>query len=96
MILDYENSIRRGITRAIHHCTEENDKYIMFIMKQKKIHILYILILTQIKWALSEPPPYDGFQYVDDISVFISGFIIIYHTNNYFGYKLVVDVSIVT
>ena len=45
MVLYYENGIRAGITWAICHCTEGNNKYIyMFMMKQTKVHVLSILI----------------------------------------------------
>ena len=55
--------------------------------------IQYLDLNNQHWRALSQPIPYDGFEYVEDISMFTHAFIITYNKNSNFDYILVVDVD---
>ena len=64
MILDYENCIIRGITRAIQHYATANDKYAYnYNESNKSSHIIYLDFNNQNGWALSEPMPCGGIKY---------------------------------
>ena len=45
MVLDYGNGIRRGITRAIYHYDEADNKYLHECDETEKMHTINILIL---------------------------------------------------
>ena len=85
MILDCKNGIRKGITRAISCYAETNNKYCMTMMKQKKVHTLNVLILTINTDRLSQPTPYEGLDYIENIPIFTHNFIN-YSKNSGFGY----------
>ena len=88
MLLDYENGIKGEIARAICHYVEANNKYMHDHDETKgKIYIQYL------DFNLSQLLSYGGFEYVRDISVFTSDFIINYDKSSDFGYALIVHVD---
>ena len=77
-----ENSWNRTwITNRCHHDTFLRK---CFYCKNSKSY--------QYRWALSQPLPYDEFEFVEDISVFTHDVIINYDKFSDLGYRLVVGV----
>ena len=66
----------------------------MIMMKQKKISWCQNLDFNnQYGWTLSQPVPYGGFNYDEDISMFTHDFIINCNKNSDLGCTFIVDVD---
>ena len=69
MILDYENGIKGGITRAILHYIEAINKCMHCYYKSKESsYISHLDFNNRYGWALSQVLRLDEFQYVEDKS----------------------------
>ena len=94
MIFDYGNSIRGEISGAICHYGEANNKYALDYNETKEsTYVQYLDFNNQYGWALSQPVPYNGFEYVENISMFTHNVIKNYNNNSDFGYTLIVAVD---
>ena len=77
MVLYYKNGIRAGITWAICHCTEGNNKYIyVYDETNESSCIVYFDFNNQYERDLSEPLHYSEFEYIEDTSMHAPQFII--------------------
>ena len=93
MILGYGYCVKGCIIRITHcHYVKLNNKYRIDYETKISIHIIYFDFNNQYIGVLSEQPPYKGFKYVEDLSVFTHDFIINYDKNSKFGYTLTFDV----
>ena len=84
MIFDYGNAIRREISGAISHYGEAS---------KESTYVQYLDFNNQYGWALSQPVPYNGLEYVENISMFTHNIIKSYNYNSDFGYTLIVAVD---
>ena len=65
MLPDYENDIKRKITKAICYYVEINNKYMHHYDETKeKMYIQYLDFNNQYELTLSQPLSYDGFEYI--------------------------------
>ena len=94
MVLDYGNGIRGGITRAIYHYDEADNKYLHDYDETKEnTYIQYIDFNNQYGYALSQPLPCGRCDNVEDVSIFMYDFINHCNKNSDFGYALMVDLD---
>ena len=69
ILLMIEKGIRGGICHAIHRYAKGNDKYMMDYNKDEEESFLeYLDTKNLCGWAMSEPLPIDGFDWIIDLS----------------------------
>ena len=68
MLLMVEKVIRRGICHAIHRYAKANNKYLKDYNKEEEESFLEYLDASNLYgWAMSEPLPVDGFDWIKDL-----------------------------
>ena len=76
MLLMVEKEIRGGICHAIHQYAKANNKYMMDYNKDEEESFLEYLDANNLYgWAMSEPLPVNGFDWVEDLSKIDEDFI---------------------
>ena len=94
MLLMVEKEIRGGICHAIHQYAKANNKYMMDYNKDEEESFLEYLDANNLYgWAMSEPLPVNGFDWVEDLSKIDEDFIKNYNEDSNKGYILEVDVK---
>ena len=94
MLLIVENGIRGGICHAIHRYAKANKKYMTDYNKDEEESFLEYLDANNLNgWAISEPLPVDGFDWIKDLSKIDEDFIKNYNKDSDKGYILEVDVK---
>ena len=94
MFLTYEEGIRGGICNKVHSYAEANNKYMKNYDKNKESScLMYVDANNLYGWAMSKKLPVDGFEWVDDLSMFTDDFIKSYDEEGDAGYLLVVDIE---
>ena len=69
MLLMVEKGIRGGICHAIHRHAKANNKYMKDYNKNEEESFLEYLDANNLHgWAMSEPLPVDGFDWIKDLS----------------------------
>ena len=92
MFLTYEEGIRCGICNKVYSYAEANNKYMKNYDKNKESSFLiYVDANNLYVWAMSKKLSVDGFEWVDDLSMFTEDFIKSYDGD--VGYLLLVDIE---
>ena len=93
MLLTVEEGIRGRLYHAIHRYSKENNKYMKDYNKGEEESFLEYLDANNLYgWAMSEPLPVDGFDWIKDLSKIDEDFIKNYDKDSDKGYILEVDV----
>ena len=92
MILFYEKGITGGIRNVITHQAEQSLNTFLIMMKQKSSCIKYYDFNNQYGWALSQSLPCGGFEFVEDLLMITSEFVISYDIKGSVSCTLIVDV----
>ena len=94
MLLMVEKGIRGGICHAIHRYAKANNKYMKDYNKdEEESFVEYLDINNLYRWAMSEPLPVDGFDWIKDLSKIDEDFIKKYDKDSDKGYILEVDIK---
>ena len=94
MLLMVEKRIRGGICEAIHRYARANNKYMKSYDKNiKSSQLMYLDANNLYEWPMSQKPPANGFEWVEDLSQFKENFIKNYEKNSNKGYFLEVHVE---
>ena len=94
MFLTYEEGIHGGVCNKVHRYAEANNKYMKNHDKNKESScLMYVDANNLYGWAMSKKVPVDGFEWVDDLSIFTEDFIKSYDEEGDVGYLLVVDIE---
>ena len=94
MLLTVEKGIRGGLCHAIHRYANANNKYMTDYNKDEEESFLEYLDPSNLYgWAMSEPLPVDGFDWIKDLSKIDEDFIKDYDKDSDKGYILEVDVQ---
>ena len=94
MLLMVEKRIRGGICHAMHRYAKANNKYTKDYNKgEEESHLAYLDANNSYGWAISEPLPVDGFDWIKDLSKIDKDFIKKYDKDSDKGYILEVDVK---
>ena len=92
MLLMIEKGIRGGISHAIHRYAKANNKYMKDYNKDEEESFLEYLDANNLYgWAMSEPLPVDGFDWIKDLSKIDEDFIKNYDKDSDKGYILEAD-----
>ena len=96
MLLTVEKRIRAGICHAVHRYAETNNKHMKNYDENEEYSFLEYLDANNLYgWAMSEPLPSNGFEWIEDLSKIDEDFIKNYEKDNDKGYILEVDVEYV-
>ena len=94
MLLMIEEGIRGGMFQSIHRYAEANNKYMKKYNKNiPSSYLLYLDANNLYGWAMSKKFPVNGFEWVNDLSIFKENFIKNYDENSDVGYFLEVDIE---
>ena len=94
MLLMVEKGIRGGICHAMHRYAKANNKYMKDYNKDEEESFLEYLDANNLSgWAMSEPLPANGFEWLEDLSKIDEDFIKNYDKDSDKGYMLEVDVK---
>ena len=94
MLLMIEEGIRGGMFQSIHRYAEANNKYMKKYNKNiPSSYLLYLDANNLYGWAMSKKFPVNGFEGVNDLSIFKENFIKNYDENSDVGYFLEVDIE---
>ena len=94
MLLMIEEGIRGGMCQSIHRYAEANNKYMKKYNKNiPSSYLLYLDANNLYGWAMSKKFPVNGFEWVNDLSIFNENFIKNYDENSDVGYFLEVDIE---
>ena len=94
ILLMVEKGIRGGICHAMHRYTKANNKYMKDYNKDEEESFLEYLDANNLYgWAMSEPLPVDGFDWIKDLSKTDEDFIKNYDKDSNKEYILEVDVA---
>ena len=94
MLLMVEKGIRGGICHAIHRYAKANNNYMKDYNKDEEESFLeYLDVNNLYGWAMSEPLPDDGFDWIKVLSKIDEEFIKNYDKDSDKGYILKVDVK---
>ena len=94
MLLMIEEGIRGGMFQSIHRYAEANNKYMKKYNKNiPSSYLLYLDANNLYGWAMSKKFPVNGFEWVNDLSIFNENFIKNYDENSDVGYFLEVDIE---
>ena len=94
MLLMVDKGTRGGICHAIHRYAKANNKYVKNYNKdEEKSFLEYLDANNLYGWAMSEPLPVDGFDWIKDMSKIDEDFIKNYDKDSDKGYILEVDVK---
>ena len=94
MLLMIEEGIRGGMCQSIHRYAEANNKYLKKYNKNiPSSYLLYLDANNLYGWAMSKKFPVNGFEWVNDLSIFNENFIKNYDENSEVGYFLEVDIE---
>ena len=94
MLLMVEKGIKRGICHTICRYAKANNKYIKNYEENEESSFLQYLDANNLYgWAMSEPLPVDGFDWIKDLSKIDEDFISNYDKDSDKGYILEVDVK---
>ena len=89
-----DKGIRGGICHAIHRYVKANNKYMKSYDENEESSFLEYLDANNLYgWAMSEPLPANGFDWVEDLSKIDEDFIKNYDKDSDKGYILEVDVK---
>ena len=89
-----EKGIRGGICHAIHRYAKANNKYMKNYDENEESSFLEYLDANNIYgWAMSEPLPVNGFDWMEDLSKIDEDFIKNYDKDSDKGYIIEVDVK---
>ena len=93
-LLMVEKGIKGGICHAMHRYPKANHEYMKDYNKNEEESFLEYLDANNLYgWAMSEPLPVDGFDWIKDLSKIDEDFIKNYDKDNDRGYLLEVDVK---
>ena len=94
MLLMVEKGIKGGIYHAIHRYAKANNKCLKNFDKNEESSCLEYLDANNIyDWAMSQPSPVDGFDWVKNLSKIDEDFIKSYDEDSDKGYIFYVDVK---
>ena len=94
MLLMVEKRIKGGICHAMHRYAKSNNKYMKDYNKDEEESFLEYLDANNLHgWAMSEPLPVDGFDWIRNLSKIDEDFIKNYDKDSDKGYILEVDVK---
>ena len=94
MLLTVEKRIRAAICHAVHRYAETNNKHMKNYDENEEYSFLEYLDANNLyAWAMSEPLPSNGFEWIEDLSKIDEDFIKNYEKDNDKGYILEVDVE---
>ena len=94
MFLMYEEGIPGGICNKVHSYGEANNKYMKNYDKNKELlFLMYVDANNLYGWAMSKKLPADGFEWLNDQSMFTEDFIKNYDEEVDVGYLLVVNIE---
>ena len=94
MLLMVEKGIRGGICHAIHRYAKANNNYMKNYDENKESsYIQYLHSNNLCGWAMSEPLPVSGFEWLEDLSKIDEDYIKNYDKDHDKGYILEVDVE---
>ena len=94
MLLMVEKGVRGGICHAIHRYVKINNIYMKDYDENEECSFLEYLDANNLYvWAMSEPLPVNGFDWVEDLSKIDEDFIKKYNEDSDKGYILEVDVE---
>ena len=94
MLLMIEEGIRGGMCQSIHRYAEANKKYMKKYNKNiPSSYLLYVDANNLYGWAMSKEFLVNGFEWVNDLSIFNENFIKNYDENSDVGYFLEIDIE---
>ena len=94
MLNMFEKGIRGGMCQASYRYAKANNKYMKNYDKNKESSYLeYVDANNLYGFAMCNKLPLDGFEWVNDLSIFTEDFIKNYNEEGDTGYLLVVDVE---
>ena len=94
MLLMVEKGIRGGMCQSTYRYAKANNKYMKkFDKNQKSSYLEYLDSNNLYGWAMNKKLPLNGFEWIDDLSVFNKEFIKNYDEHDDVGYYLEVDIE---
>ena len=94
MLLMVDKGIRGGICHAIHKYCKSNNKYMKNYDENEESSFLEYLDANNLYgWAMSEPLPVNGFNWMEDLSKINENFIKNYDKDSDKEYTLEIDVE---
>ena len=94
IMLMVEKGIRGGICHAIHKYAKANNKYVKsYDEKEESSFLAYLGANNLYGFAMSEPLPVNGFEWMEDLSKIDEDFIKNYDKDSDKGYILEVDIE---
>ena len=94
MLLMVQKGIRGGICHAIHRYAKANNKYMKNYDEDEESSFLEFLVAKNLYgWAMSEPLPVNGFDWMEDLSKIYADFIKNYDKDSDKGYILELEIE---